>query len=64
MRRCQRPPSSGVSAVTGAGLADVLADAEVVVDVMNSPSFEDAAVLEFFDCLSYTSRRSDCTPGE
>src|SRR5262245_19053251 len=42
-------PSSGVNAVTGAGLADVLVDAEVVVDVMNSPSFEDAAVLEFFE---------------
>ena len=32
-------PSSGVNAVTGAGLADVLVDAEVVVDVTNSPSF-------------------------
>ena len=42
-------PSSGVNAVTGAGLADVLVDAEVVVDVTNSPSFEDAAVLEFFE---------------
>jgi uncharacterized protein YbjT (DUF2867 family) len=42
-------PSSGVNAVTGAGLPDVLADAEVVVDVANSPSFEDAAVLEFFE---------------
>ena len=42
-------PSSGVNAVTGAGLADVLVDAEVVVDVTNSPSFENAAVLEFFE---------------
>ncbi|HKA22786.1 MAG TPA: SDR family oxidoreductase [Blastocatellia bacterium] len=42
-------PSSGVNAVTGAGLADVLVDAEVVVDVTNSPSFEDTAVLEFFE---------------
>ena len=41
--------SSGINAFTGAGLADVLVDAEVVVDVMNSPSFEDAAVLEFFE---------------
>ena len=41
--------SSGVNAVTGAGLADVMIDAEVVVDVLNSPSFEDAAVLEFFE---------------
>jgi uncharacterized protein YbjT (DUF2867 family) len=42
-------PSSGVNAVTGEGLAEVLVGAQVVVDVTNSPSFEDAAVLEFFD---------------
>jgi uncharacterized protein YbjT (DUF2867 family) len=41
--------SSGVNAVTGEGLAEVLVGAEVVVDVTNSPSFEDAAVLEFFE---------------
>jgi uncharacterized protein YbjT (DUF2867 family) len=46
-------PASGVNAVTGAGLADVLVDAEVVVDVMESPSREDAAVvLEFFETSS------------
>ena len=42
-------PNSGVNAVTGAGLLDVMVGAEVAVDVMNSPSFEDAAVLEFFE---------------
>ena len=42
-------PSSGVNAVTGEGLAEVLKDAAVVVDVSNSPSFEDAAALEFFN---------------
>lgn len=42
-------PSSGVNAVTGEGLAEVLMGAQVVVDVTNSPSFEDAAVLEFFE---------------
>lgn len=41
-------PATGVDTLTGAGLADVLAGASVVVDVSNSPSFEDAAVLEFF----------------
>jgi uncharacterized protein YbjT (DUF2867 family) len=41
-------PSSGVNAMTGEGLAQALADAEVVVDVANSPSFEDKAVLAFF----------------
>jgi uncharacterized protein YbjT (DUF2867 family) len=41
-------PQSGVNTLTGQGLAEVLAGAQVVVDVSNSPSFEDEAVLEFF----------------
>src|SRR5882757_6120301 len=40
-------PSSGVNSVTGEGLAAALAGAQVVVDVANSPSFEDKAVLAF-----------------
>ena len=40
-------PNSGVNTITGEGLADALAGAQVVVDVANSPSFEDRAVLEF-----------------
>ena len=42
-------PSSGVNTVTGEGLAEALAGARVVVDVANSPSWEDKAVLEFFE---------------
>ena len=42
-------PSKGVNTITGAGLKEALAGAEVVVDVANSPSFEDKAVLEFFE---------------
>ena len=42
-------PDSGVNTLTGEGLADVLTGAAVVVDVSNSPSFEDAAVLKFFE---------------
>ena len=42
-------PDSGVNTLTGEGLADALQGAAVVVDVSNSPSFEDAAVLEFFE---------------
>ena len=42
-------PSSGVNSLTGEGLDDALAGADVVVDVTNSPSFEDAAVLNFFE---------------
>ena len=41
-------PNSGVNTITGEGLAEALAGADVVVDVSNSPSFEEAAVLAFF----------------
>jgi uncharacterized protein YbjT (DUF2867 family) len=41
-------PSSGVDTLTGDGLADVLAGAQVVVDLSNSPSFDDGPVLNFF----------------
>jgi uncharacterized protein YbjT (DUF2867 family) len=41
-------PNTGVDTITGEGLADALSGASVVVDVSNSPSFEDDAVLEFF----------------
>ncbi|MDT5103895.1 MAG: hypothetical protein QOI25_1408 [Mycobacterium sp.] len=40
--------SSGVDVLTGEGLADALAGADVLIDVVNSPSFEDEAVLQFF----------------
>jgi uncharacterized protein YbjT (DUF2867 family) len=42
-------PNTGVNTITGEGLADALAGAQVVVDVANSPSFEDEAVLKFFE---------------
>jgi uncharacterized protein YbjT (DUF2867 family) len=42
-------PTSGVNTITGEGLAKALAGAQVVVDVANSPSFEDTAVLKFFE---------------
>jgi uncharacterized protein YbjT (DUF2867 family) len=41
-------PDSGINTITGEGLAEALAGAEVVVDVSNSPSFDDKAVMEFF----------------
>lgn len=41
-------PNTGVNTITGEGLADALAGAQVVIDVANSPSFEDAAALAFF----------------
>ncbi len=42
-------PSSGVNTLTGEGLAEALKGASVVVDVTNSPSWEDAAVMNFFE---------------
>jgi uncharacterized protein YbjT (DUF2867 family) len=45
-------PNTGVNTITGEGLPEALAGAEVVVDVANSPSFEDKAVLEFFETSS------------
>ena len=42
-------PSSGVNTVTGEGLSEALKGAQVVVDVANAPSWEDKAVLEFFE---------------
>jgi uncharacterized protein YbjT (DUF2867 family) len=42
-------PNTGVNSITGEGLADALKGASVVVDVTNSPSWEDAAVLRFFE---------------
>jgi len=42
-------PNSGVNTVTGKGLDEVLKGAAVVVDVSNSPDWEDAAVLKFFE---------------
>ena len=41
-------PDSGVNTITGEGVASALKGAQVVVDVANSPSFEDAAVMQFF----------------
>ena len=41
-------PNSGVNTITGEGLKEAMAGAQVVIDLANSPSFEDKAVLEFF----------------
>ena len=42
-------PESGVNTITGEGLKEAMAGAQVVIDLANSPSFEDKAVLEFFE---------------
>src|SRR5690349_2883919 len=42
-------PKSGVNSITGEGLKETMAGAQVVIDLTNSPSFEDRAVMEFFE---------------
>src|SRR5919201_6012251 len=42
-------PNTGINTLTGAGLKEAMAGAQVVIDLANSPSFEDKAVLEFFE---------------
>ncbi|AFL49952.1 uncharacterized protein YbjT (DUF2867 family) [Sinorhizobium fredii] len=42
-------PNTGVNTITGEGLAEALAGTDVVIDLANSPSFEDKAVMEFFE---------------
>src|SRR5262245_2577097 len=56
-------PNSGVNTLTGEGLAEVLAGASVVVDVSNSPSFEDAAVLKFFETSTRNLLTYEATAG-
>jgi uncharacterized protein YbjT (DUF2867 family) len=56
-------PNSGVNTLTGEGLAEVLAGASVVVDVSNSPSFEDTAVLKFFQISTTNLLSAETTAG-
>jgi len=42
-------PNTGINTITGEGLKEAMADTQVVIDLANSPSFEDRAVLEFFE---------------
>src|SRR3954469_19283921 len=56
-------PNTGVNTLTGEGLAEVLKGADVVVDVSNSPSFEDAAVLSFFTTSTTNILRAEAAAG-
>lgn len=56
-------PRSGVNTITGEGLAEALAGAQVVVDVANSPSFEDKPVLEFFETSGRNLLGAEATAG-
>jgi uncharacterized protein YbjT (DUF2867 family) len=56
-------PNTGVNTLTGEGLAEVLNGASVVVDVSNSPSWEDAAVLKFFETSTRNLLTHEATAG-
>src|SRR5262249_30446100 len=56
-------PKSGVNTITGEGLKQALAGAEVVVDLANSPSFEDKAVLEFFQASERNLTAAEAAAG-
>lgn len=56
-------PSTGVDAVSGQGLTAALAGAEVVVDVSNSPSFEDGAVRKFFEASTRNLMSAEAAAG-
>ena len=56
-------PSSGVNTVTGEGLAAALTGAQVVVDVANAPSWEDQAVLDFFQNSGRNLLAAEATAG-
>src|SRR5437667_12880681 len=56
-------PKSGVNTITGEGLPEALAGAQVVVDVANAPSFEDKAVLKFFETSSRNLLAAEAAAG-
>src|SRR5580765_380653 len=56
-------PNTGVNTLTGEGLAEALKDASVTVDVSNSPSWDDAAVLKFFETSTRNLLTYETTAG-
>ncbi|HEY2779137.1 MAG TPA: SDR family oxidoreductase [Steroidobacteraceae bacterium] len=56
-------PKSGVNSITGEGLKEAMDGAQVVIDLANSPSFENKAVLEFFETSGRNLRAAEATAG-
>ena len=56
-------PNTGVNTITGEGLKEVMAGKEVVIDLANSPSFEDKAVLEFFETSGRNVHTAEAAAG-
>jgi len=56
-------PNTGVNSITGEGLKEAMAGTQVVIDLANSPSFEDKAVLEFFETSGRNLFAAEATAG-
>src|SRR5438477_2261503 len=56
-------PNTGVNTITGEGLKEAMAGAQVVIDLANSPSFEDKAALEFFETSGRNLLATEATSG-
>jgi uncharacterized protein YbjT (DUF2867 family) len=56
-------PNTGVNTITGEGLKEAMAGAQVVIDLANSPSFEDKAVLEFFKTAGHNVLAAEAVAG-
>jgi uncharacterized protein YbjT (DUF2867 family) len=56
-------PKSGVNSITGEGLKEAVAGAQVVIDLANAPSFEDRAVLEFFETSGHNLLAAEAAAG-
>src|SRR6202142_2707911 len=57
------PPKTGINSVPGGGLMEAIAGAQVVVDLANSPSFEDKAVLQFFEISGRNLHAAEAAAG-
>lgn len=56
-------PKSGVNSITGEGLKEAIAGAQVAIDLTNSPSFEDRAVMQFFETSGHNLLRAETEAG-
>src|SRR5882724_5938920 len=56
-------PNTGVNTITGEGLKEAMAGTQVVIDLANSPSFEDKAVLEFFQTSGHNLLAAETSAG-
>src|SRR5258706_11355751 len=56
-------PNTGVNTITGQGLKEAMAGTQVVIDLANSPSFEDRAVLEFFEASGRNLHAAEAAAG-